>query len=191
MPDIGEEELGLMQRATSLLGRLNGNPEARRHLERSLKAVDPTIKTSDEQLDEVLAPRLEGVKALETRLTERLAELDADKAARVEQTETQQYDAAFGRLRQRDGLTEDGEREVLKLMVERKIADPEAAFALFQRLNPAPALDSSPSYIPQKWDFQENAVEQDTQLLWDNPGKWADKMIPAVLADERREPARV
>lgn len=189
--EVEEGDLGVMQRATKLLGVLNGNPAARRHLESALKAVDPNIKTTDEQVDEVLAPKMAEVNGLAEKLKTALGELEERKAKDAEDAERGSFESAFARLRAKEGLTLEGESEVVALMTDLKIADPEAAFLLWQRRNPPTTIETTPSYLPDKWNFQDEAVDNDVSLLWSNPQKWTDQMIPKVLADERREPARV
>lgn len=191
MAEVSDDDLTVLQRGFRLLQTLNGHPDARPLLEKALKAVDPKIQTTEEQAHAVMAPALVEV----TRLTEELkAERDARtqaEKARVEAEEQANYEGAFRRMRDgAEGLTAEGEEEVRKIMVERKIADPEAAFLVFQKNNPK--IDTSrPSYLPDTWNFQDDAVENDIGLLWERPDRWADQMIPKILADERREPVRV
>lgn len=187
MADLSDEDIALHQRATRLLQVLNAHPEGRKHLEASLKAVDPKIKTTDETVHELVEPHLEVVKSLaeelkaerEARATERAEQKAADEQAR--------YDAAFNRLRVNDGVTDEGEAAIRKLMVDRNIADPEAAFALFQKQNPVVEVTSA-SYEPQHWNFENNAVATDVDGLWKDPDRWADQETGRILTDMRKAP---
>ena len=94
-------------------------------------------------------------------------------------------DEAFNRL-QSAGYTEDGLGAIKKLMMERNIADPEAASALFDRMNPKP-VEGSSSWEPPNWDIRTNAVDHDLDGLFKDPDRWADARIYDVLAAERSQ----
>lgn len=190
MAEVNDQQLTALQRGFQILTAMNNDPKAREHLEAGLKVLDPNLKTTNDQVEELLAPRLQGVKDTEAKLTEALERLEKAEKARAEAEETAGYEQAFTRLRASEGLTAEGEEEVRKLMVDRKIADPEAAYALFQRQHPA-VDTTSPSYVPQQWHFEDTTVADNLDLLWKKPELWTDQMIPQVLADERKQPARV
>jgi len=73
---------------------------------------------------------------------------------------------------------------VKRLMVDRSIPDPEAAAALFERLNPTPVQTRS-SWEPDRWNLESDAVDHDVAGLFANPDKWEDAMIGKILIDER------
>lgn len=189
MAEISDEQLAALQGAQALLLKLTQNPTAMAHLERSIKVLDPNLETSEEVATRMAKPIIEPLAAqlAETRTRlEAFETADNDRRAKAEAAlHDQEFREAFGRLRQA-GLTEVGEETVKKLMVERNIADPEAAFALFERQNPKPSPEQS-AWEPARWNIEENAVEHNTKALFENPDRWADDMVGKVLMDERRK----
>lgn len=186
--ELPEEDANTLARAMKLLQTLNANRKARPLLERAIKEVDPNVRTTEEQAAEIFAPQLSVVQKLADELKadrdERLAERQRETEAQAER----EMHNAFSHLRVKEGLTEDGERAVKELMVDRKIADPMAAFALFQKNNPTTDV-SAPSYVPQSWDFEKQAVDQDVDGLWKNPDSWADRQVGHILTDMRKADA--
>jgi hypothetical protein len=76
--------------------------------------------------------------------------------------------------------------KIKALMVDRNIADPEAAAALFERMNPAP-VESRSTWEPDTWNIKDDAVENDVKGLFADPDRWADREVGKVLADVRRQ----
>lgn len=185
---LPEEQVSLLARGMKLLETLNGNAAARPLLEKAIKAVDPSVRTTEEQVGELLAPQLSVVNKLAEELAADRAERAAERKAAEEAAAERSMNDAFAHLRGKEGLTEDGERAVKELMVDRKIADPMAAFALFQKQNPTTDV-SAPSYVPQSWDFERQAVDHDVEGLWKNPDAWSDRQVGHILTDMRKADA--
>lgn len=185
---LAEEDANTLARGMKLLQTLNNNPASRPLLERAIKAVDPSVKTTEEQVGELLAPQLSVVNKLAEELKADREERAAERAQQAEAQAEQSMNDAFAHLRGKEGLTEDGERAVKELMVDRKIADPMAAFALFQKQNPTTDV-SAPSYVPQSWDFERQAVDQDVKGLWENSDAWSDRQVGHILTEMRKADA--
>lgn len=185
--EIEDAQLQGMQRAVALLEKLNSSPKARRHLEQAVKAEFPDVQTQDEQVAALAAPYIEQVEAKTKALDERLNKLDAREKEAAEAAADNALIASFGRLKQQ-GYTEEGLAKIAGLMTERRIADPEAAAALFDRMNPKPPAEVPGSWEPQSWNIDQNAVV-DTKALFTDEDRWADVEVGKVLADIRGQRA--
>jgi hypothetical protein len=183
--EIDEAQLAVLNRAMTVLDNVNKNPAARRKMEAAFKEIDPNLETEEDianrhagpikaQLDEERAARL----ALEKKFEDQLA-------AAAQREEVAQSNAALDRIRV--NYSDDAMDRIKQIMVDRKIADPEAAALVFDKLNPpAPQITTS-SYESEFYDMAPaGASVEDTRLLFSNPDAWEDKMIKQVLIEERR-----
>lgn len=184
MPEITDQELALYRNGMALLQKLDANAEAKPFLERAIKTVMPNVQTEEDIAARFTAPLTEKVTGLETQLNAALAGLkQRDDDAATAQI-TGQLTDAFSRL-QADGYTPEGLEKIKTLMVERKIADPEAAAALFDRQNPKPAVDN-PAFAPSTWEIDSTAAPGiDTKALFANEERWADQEAVNVLNEIR------
>ena len=135
-------------------------------------------------MQEEAAPYIEQITAVGKKLDDFLAAQEAREAASADAAANASLSEAFVKLRA-EGLTEAGEAEVKKAMVERNIADPYAAFALWERNNPKPP-EGLAAWEPDSWNFAKNAVGRNVDELFKNPDLWADEEVGHVLADLRR-----
>jgi len=166
MREIDDAEYQQLQQMRGLLEKLNNNPKSRRDYQRALKANYPEITTDEDRLAE--APEVQRLSKLEEKFEKFLDAQDK----REQDSETK---AAFRRLADA-GYTEEGIGKIQKLMVERKIGDPEAAAALFDKTN-AP-VDMLPSgFQPTSWNFGQMGTsdDPDTKLLFENEDAYAEK----------------
>lgn len=183
MPEITDQELDVARRAVQLVQQLNGNPDARTHLERAMKVIDPKLRTSEEEAALLAKPYVERIEALEAMIT---AREEAEKKAAEEREAAaalSRLEDGFGRLRQA-GVTDEGMEKIKALMQERTIPDPEAAFALYQRNNPPPPPENA-SYKPQGWDF-EGDLMPDAKDWFTNTDQAEERAIGQVLLEERK-----
>lgn len=184
MAEIDDSQLETLQRGFALLQKLSTNPKTQRAFEGVLKLDNPELQTTDDLAASVAKPYLDKVEAVASSIEDRLKALDEREAKAKDAQELRETDEAFGRLRTA-GYQDDGIDKIKQLMVERRIADPEAAAALFDRQNPK--VDNRPSaWEPDSWNYHENAVDNDMDGLLKNPDKWADKQVALVLNEMRR-----
>jgi len=186
MAEISDTDLATYQRAMGLLKKLESDPKAKGHFETALKAVIPEIRTEADTVSEHVAPLLEPVNAQLTRIQESLDAQAAERTANAERQAEQNLTDQFASLRAK-GLTDAGEQAVKELMVARNIADPEAAFALFERNNPKPA-DEAPAWQPDGWDISSTAKAagmRDMEGLFKNEDKWGDDEAAIALNEIR------
>lgn len=180
MPEVSQEELNILTGAYTLLSKLHGDVKTRGQFEGLVKQVNPQAVTSHD----IAAPHL---KPIQDELAE-LKKWRADREKRDRETDQDgKLAAAFDKLRREDGLTDEGEKTVKKLMVDRNIPDPEAAFALFQRQSPPPTpIDGMHSNgMPgRRWGDIEAAQASDA-LLFADPDRWATDTASKVLTEMR------
>lgn len=184
MAEIEDAQLELLQKGMSLLQKLSTDPKTQREFERVLKAHNPEIQTADDIAEQYAKPHLERFEGMVNKVEERLKLIDERELKVKEAEELRETQDAFNRLKTA-GYTDDGLGAIKQLMVERRIADPEAAAALFDRQNPK--VDNRPAaWEPDSWNFHERAVDNDMEGLLKDPDKWADKQVSVVLNEMRR-----
>ena len=178
------EQFQTLQRGQLLLQKLSQTPSTKRSFERLVKEIVPEVQTTADIVQEEAAPYIEQITAVGKKLDDFLAAQEAREAASADAAANASLSEAFVKLRA-EGLTEAGEAEVKKAMVERNIADPYAAFALWERNNPKPP-EGLAAWEPDSWNFAKNAVGRNIDELFKNPDLWADEEVGHVLADLRR-----
>jgi hypothetical protein len=182
---IDEAELNTLVAAKKLLEQLNGHKDTRPMLQRAIKVHHPEVQTEEDVAEQYAAPIRSEVQQSLSKIEERIAALDAREARVKEQDTLLEMQSSFGRLKEQFGYNDDGIEKIKQLMVDRSIPDPEAAAALFERLNPAP-VETRSSWSPDRYNFENDAVDHDVKGLFENPDKWEDAMIGKVLLDERK-----
>lgn len=181
MPEISQDQLDLLQRSHNVLLKLNEAPETRPLLEKGLKHHFPQVVTEEEAAARLVTPQLDSFKKeVFEPLAAELKALKEDRAAARESQTTAELEASFARMRKERGFTDDGIEAVKKLMVDRSIADPDAAAARFAELNP-PQSQEAPGWTPNSWNLTETASDVDVQGLFANEDKWADNMAAQTL----------
>lgn len=185
MAEVNDETLALLQRSHDVLMKLNGDARTRAPLEAAIKVHYPQVVTEEDQRQQLVAPQLEAFK---TQIVDPLREqLEAFTTAR--QTEAaarteSDLASAFTDIRKNRGFTDDGIEAVKRLMVDRSIADPHAAAALFAEQNP-PAPQEAPGFQPQHWNMEQTVTDFDLKGLFENEDRWADNMAAKALNEIR------
>ena len=187
--ELDEGEYNTLVAALKLLETLNGSRETRSLLTKAIKVHFPQTTTDEEVAAEVAKPYIEKVESTAAALQERLDAIDAREKALADKQATDAFDSAFNRLRSQHGYNDDGIDKVKRLMVDRNIPDPEAAAALFEKLNPPPPVIARSSWEKDRWDLDTDAVDVDVKGLFANPDKWEDEAIGRILVEERSKAA--
>lgn len=184
MAEVADAELGILRNAYNVLAQMGGDPKAKTHLERALKAVKPEIETEEDVAARLAQPHVEKIDGLAAQMTEFLEaqkKRDEDNAAAQR---TADVEAAFQRL-EKAGYQEDGIAKIKQLMVDRAIADPEAAAALFDKQNP-PQTNEQPAWTPTNWEIgSTTAPSADLKELFANEDAWADREAAKALNEIR------
>jgi hypothetical protein len=162
VPEISDAEYRQLAAARTLLGTMAQRPDTKRATERIIKHLIPQYTTSDEHQ----MPIIEEV----ARTSKKIDKLIQDQAdAKIDAGLAQ----SFQRLSDA-GYTADGIGEIKKLMIDRRIPDPEAAAALWdKRQAPSPMVPST--LAPARWNFGDAGGDKDLELLFKDEDAWADK----------------
>lgn len=177
------EQFQTLQRGQLLLQKL-ANGTTKRKFENLVKEIVPEVETTDDQIAEYAQPYVEKLEATNQRMEEFLAAQAKERDDSTAAQAAAKLSSDFATMRN-EGLTEAGEAKVRELMIERNIADPWAAFALWERNNPKPP-EGVASYEPDMWDLEANAVGRDNEGLFSNPDRWMGQEIANTLAEMRR-----
>lgn len=184
MPELTDEEIAQVQRLQTMVQQLQANPEARAHLERGLKVLNPQLTTTEETIEAIRAPVMSELEQMKAELARRDQEA-ADRARQeAEQSAISRMNQSFQRLREQFGLTEEGEGKVRELMTQRNIFDPEAAFALFEKQNPTISAEHA-NWTPDHWNYATDLMP-DAKQWFQDPDRAADQAIGQVLTEMRR-----
>lgn len=182
MPDANgkatEAELAL-----ALHNQLLADPKTRKKALRLIKEKFP-----DASIPEIDAaePMETEISAIGKKVEEALTELRADNKKLRDELATKEQDqqivGKFSALKAARGYTDEGLDNIKKLMVDKSIADPEAAADHFDALNykPAPIEPSSwagTSYL--------NVKDEGVKSWLDDPDGMTDRAINEVLTEAR------
>jgi hypothetical protein len=174
MAEISDAEYRQLTAARTLLATMAQRPDTKRATERIIKHLIPQFTTSDEQQ----LPIIQEVARTSKRMDKLVQDQENDKIdASLKQSFQRLSDA---------GYTEDGIGEIKKLMIDRRIPDPEAAAALWdKRRTPSPQVPSA--LAPARWNFGGSpGDDKDLELLWKDEDAWADKEAIRAWNDPNR-----
>lgn len=177
------EQFQTLNRGQLLLQKLANGP-TKRKFENIVKEIVPEVETTDDQIAEYAQPYMDKLEETNKRLEDFLTAQAKEREDRTQGEAAARLSSDFAAMRN-EGLTEAGEAKVRELMIDRNIADPWAALALWERNNPKPP-EGVASYEPDMWDLEANAVGRDNEGLFNNPDRWMGQEIANVLQEMRR-----
>lgn len=172
-----------LMRGMTLLQKLDSDPRSKALVEDAVKLHFPEVRTSKEETEAQIAPLMAPVRETLEKINARLeAEDTARKEAADKAVETR-LETDFAKLSSQ-GYTNEGLEKIKALMIDRGIADPYAAAALFDKSQPK--VSDVSSYTPQNWDLGAGHAQGDSlKELFANEDAWAEKQIGVVLNDMR------
>lgn len=176
MVEVDSDVLEQLNMAYNLQKNLFDSDESRADYEAALKKKFPDkYKTSREVADTYLKPVKDELEDLKKWKKEK-QEAEADLA----------LNEKFNELR-KSGFTEEGIEEVKKIMVDRKVADPDVAAAYFEKRNPPKAIEST-GYGERGWNFTDNADEKGTEAndWFKDPNRMFDKIANEEFSKKRK-----
>jgi hypothetical protein len=190
---ISKHDLNLLQGSWKLLNGLWDHPEHGAVVKRAAKAVDPTLRVPEIDVAEpMLAPiraEIEEVKKSAAEVREENARL---RQEREEERQVADLGKALDAAQKKYRLTDDGMAEVKKLMAERHINDPPAAAAfVVSEIEPAAPMTGS-NFAPQDanvFGIDGTSDDKDIAALHNDPVRWLDKAVPAIMAEFEQESA--
>lgn len=166
---VDQGELETLRVAHRLLDNLVTDPRTKKTIERQIKTLIPQVRTSEDEAEPFVADLRNQINRLEGKLRKR-----------EEDEQDAEINGAFDRLAD-NGVTEDGIDQIKKLMIKRKIADPEAAWALWERQNSSPI--EATGLRPNKWDVKNLTGASDTESLFSDPDGWAEREAIKVFKE--------
>jgi hypothetical protein len=186
----GAQGLDLAVRAKALHDQLYNDGDLGPSYQALIGKKYPTVQTPDK----IAAPYVARLDATDKKLEDFLAEQKKEREDAEQARLQADFNSRWAGVVKDYELTAEGEEKLEQLMKDRKIADPEAAAALYFRQNPPPAAPITPASIaPQGWardmGIQHADDDTDSKFLISNPDGWADKEAAAVLTEVRREAA--
>ena len=164
MAEIDDSRLATLEKGYKLLDELLKSPKTKRQVERHIKELHPDTIISDDYDNPVL-----------TKIEELRKEFEEDRKVRKANAEDEAMAATFNALRTDGGYTDDGIDKIKKIMVDRKVADPFAAAAYYDKLNPPPEPQRPTSFAGTSWGFGHPSDDPNTKLLFQNEDAWAEQ----------------
>lgn len=178
MVEITAEQARLLNQGYQLLNLLQSNPKTKRTFEKLVKDhIAPNAITSDDAAEPLLAP-----------LREELAEVKGKFKKLEEQQLDNDFNASLGKVRDKYGLTEDGEETLKKYMVKKSIADPEDAYLAWKGRQPAEPMRPT-GMAPSGWGFGELDNEKDTSDMLNNTDDYFDRQASKIWNEVKGEAA--
>ncbi len=158
--EIDEEEVRRSAMLRATMAKMLSKPEAKALVEQAYKMVDPNAQT----------PELDARRMVQDTVSKTQTELDAlkkqlaDEKAEREQTQRlsqfeNRVENGFLKLRQQ-GVTAEGIAGVKKIMEDEGIANPEIAWAHFEKLHPP----QTPVASTGSWNFLEPQADTSADL---------------------------
>ncbi len=184
--EVSRAELDTLRRGYALLDRLWTDPADGLTVKKIAKKVEPTLKVPDLDLvTQVSTAHDEKFAALEKQNTELQERLEKFQTELRERDEDTKLSGKFEKVRKDFGLTNEGLDQVVSLMRERQIADPEAAAALWSRNQPpAPKPVTSPNYLPASLDIMNQFGPEEEMKQWlADPLKKFDNEVAKILSE--------
>ncbi len=182
MAEIDENQLVAFRNLSGFVQKALANPKTRRNLLQIQKEIHPEIAVPE--LD-AADPVLDELKALRTQFEEDKKARDESAAKSAEEQQKSQWERQWlsGRKKLADsGVNPEGIDAVEKLMTERSIADHEAGWALFEKMNPPPPAPMTGS-SRFNW-FQDAEKQPDLKQLLDQD---YDGFLGNAVDSARRE----
>lgn len=158
--EISEEDFLANERLRSTLGKVVGNKEAKKLVEKALKLVDPTAVTPTLDAEAEIDSRIAATGKELAEFKAEQAKKDSDREAKeAREALTNRIEKGLEALRAK-GVTAAGIEGVRKIMEEEGILNPEIAWAHFEKMHPPPE-PTNPSGTGA-WNFLDMPGEGDS-----------------------------
>lgn len=147
------------------------------------KTRKQTLKLIKQKFPDATIPEIDAAAPVETELGE-LRKMVTDLTATIKnEREDAKIAGRFDTLKSSRGYTDEGLQGIQKLMVEKSIADPEAAADHYDRINYKPEPIQPMAYSGSR---AFNTPDSDAMKGWlENPDNMVDSIIGEVLTESR------
>jgi hypothetical protein len=190
---ITKADLTTLQRSYTLLDKLLGHKTAGMTAKRALKEIDPSIPIPEIDIAEPLVAEVNNkITAAEERANKLQEQIDKLNEERTNERELDDLRKKLDKAQREHRLTDEGMAEVRKIMAERNVADPEIAarYVVSEIEKPQPVAGSN--FAPSDaniFGIDGKSEDLSTKELHENPTKWLDKAVPAILAEFEQQDA--
>ena len=134
------------------------------------------LKQIKEKFPQAPIPEIDAAAPVENDMAELRKEMQALRKELSEEKQDNRVLSTFGTLKTSRGYTDEGLESIKKLMVDKSIADPEAAADHYDRLNYKPEPVAPSTYMGTA-AFNQNP-EADALKDWlENPDAMVDRVI--------------
>lgn len=170
---VSQEEYSKREGAWQLLDAMLKNPKTRTKAREAIKELKPDVSFPEDIADPMLAPLKEQISNLEKSIKdERQERSDKELKAKID------------KLRKDYDFTDEGIDELIKLMKERNVGDPEVAAIYIKSTNQKPV--EIPGFQPSGWQLEANATADESMKgLLEDPESWADREAAKVVNELR------
>jgi len=172
MPELTDAQYNELMGAHRLMSALV-NGETRTETLKLFKKLNPKAPIPEIDAAEPVTAEVNKLRDTIAKLESRLSD---------EKTEAK-LAAKFDALRSQRGITDDGMEKIKTLMVEKAIADPEAAADHWEKLNPKPV-----PIEPSGWQgssFMDVEGDKELEPWLKNEDRASDSAIAEVLTEYR------
>ena len=137
--EVDEEEFLANQKLRNTVKAMLAKPSSAKLLKLAEKEIDPTVVHPEIEMETVVNAKVgELTKTVTDFITESKTQREKDEAERRLEKLSNSIDSGIARLRQTQGLTDEGEKALRELMTKKGETDVDDAWAIFQRHNPPP-----------------------------------------------------
>ena len=170
---VDKAEYDRRQQAWELLDSMLKNPKTRAKAREAIKELKPDVSFPEDIADPLLKPLAERLETLEKGIQkERDERADAELKSKID------------RLRKEHNFTEEGIDELIKLMKEKNVGDPEVAAIYIKSTTKAPV--EIQGLQPTGWQMDTSIMQDESMKgLFEDPDAWADREAAKVVNELR------
>jgi hypothetical protein len=137
--EVDEEQFLQNEKLRKTVSAMLAKPSAAKLLKLAEKEIDPTVVHPEIEMETVVNAKVgELTKTVTDFITESKTQREKDEAERRLEKLSNSIDSGIARLRQTEGLTDEGEKALRELMTKKGETDVDDAWAIFLRHNPPP-----------------------------------------------------
>lgn len=188
MPEISQEQLTELTAAHALLDGLYRDPKLGIHFKRLVKAKHPDTSIPEVDLPAPIMNRMnDGFNKLGEAIVKVAKHIEAKDRKDANDHEEAVFWKKVDAVVDAEGLTKTGKDDLIKIMRDRKLADPEAAAAILLRKQAVQPSQHS-GFIPPRWNMfgkasdSEDEKESMSRLMQD-PENWFFEEGAKVFAE--------
>lgn len=188
MPEVTDEQLRELTAAHTLLDGLYRDPKLGIHFKRLVKAKHPDTSIPEVDLPAPIMNRMnDGFEKLGQAIFKVAKHIETREKKDADERDEKVFWDRVDAVVEAEQLTKTGKDDLIKIMRDRKLADPEAAAAILLRKQAAQPTAHS-GFTPPRWNLfgkaSDSADEKESmKRLFDNPDEWFFEEGAKVFAE--------